>query len=162
MSTWITRKTVIALLVALLVAAVLDIVALRQRDGRDHVAAAAVTAPNAARTLLPQLLGYSYKSLDEDLDQARAATAGSFGNDYGAILTKVVAPAARKQKIETSAVIDALGVERATADEVVLLVFLTQTNSRAHDLVPSVAGSRVEVTMSRADGRWLISGLRPL
>ena len=162
MSTWITRKTIIALLVALAVAAVLDVVALRQRDGRDDAAAAAVDAPKAARTLLPQLLGYSYKSLDDDLDQARAASAGSFGEDYGKLLAEVVAPAARKQKIETSTVVDAIGVERADADEVVLLAFLTQTTARAGDLVPSVAGSRVAVTMLRDGNGWLVAGLRPL
>jgi Mce-associated membrane protein len=162
MSARITRTTLIVLVVALIVVAVLDVLALRLRNDRDEVAAAAVAAPKAARTLLPQLLGYSYKSLDKDLDRARAASAGSFGDDYGRLLTKVVAPAARKQRIETSTVVDGIGVEHADSDEVVLLAFLTQTTARGGDLVPSVAGSRVAVTMSRASGSWLVAGLRPL
>lgn len=162
MTSWITRKTIIALLVAVVLAGVLDVLALRHRAVRADVVAASVAAPKAARTLLPDLLGYSYKSLDADLGRARDAAGGSFGKDYGALLTEVVAPTAKKQKIETSVVVDALGVKRARADEVVLLAFLTQTTAHGQDLVPSVAGSRVEVTMSRTGGHWLISGLRPL
>lgn len=119
-------------------------------------------SPKASRSLLPQLLGYSHKSLETDLDRALGTTTGAFHDDYQRVLKKVVEREAAKQKIDTSVVIDALGVVRASTDRVVVLAFLTQKTSTAQNLVPSVTGSRVEVTLIRSSGHWLISGLRPL
>lgn len=125
-------------------------------EERAHSAALA-----AAEKRLPLLLGYSAGSLEEDLAVAAEQTTGAFHEDYGTILEEVVAPRAAKGKVTTEADVRGVAVVSAGEDEVVVLAFLTQTTT-AGSGTPSIAGSRVEVTMARTDDDWKIAGLEPV
>lgn len=118
-------------------------------------------ALDAAKSRVPALLSYDKATLDEDLDRALAQTTGSFADDYEQILTEVVEPTAKRRGISTKAAISAAGVVSGDSDEVVVLVFLTQTTT-AKGNRSSVSGSRVEVTMERTGDDWKIAGLMPV
>lgn len=130
-----------------------------------HLAAAEVDARTdalaAARSRVPALLSYKSSTLDDDLDRALAQTTGSFTDDYGQILTDVVKPTAKRRGISTEASISAAGVVSGDRDEVVVLLFLTQTTTAKGDR-SSVSGSRVEVTLKRSGDDWKIAGLQPV
>jgi len=115
----------------------------------------------AANTRVPDLLSYESATLDEDLDQALDQTTGSFTDDYRKILTDVVEPTAKRRGISTEASVSAAGVVSGDRDEVVVLLFLTQTTT-AKGNRSSVSGSRVEVTMERDGDDWKIAGLQPV
>lgn len=118
-------------------------------------------ALDAAKNRVPVLLSYDRDTLDEDLERALDQTTGSFADDYEQILTEVVEPTAHRRGISTKAVISAAGVVSGDRDEVVVLLFLTQTTTAKGDR-SSVSGSRVEVTMARVGDDWKIAGLKPV
>lgn len=115
----------------------------------------------AAKTRVPALLSYQNATLDEDLDQALDQTTGSFTDEYRTILTEVVEPTAKRRGISTEASVSAAGVVSGDRDEVVVLLFLTQTTT-ARKGRSSVSGSRVEVTLKRDGDDWKIAGLKPV
>ncbi|KRA27872.1 MULTISPECIES: hypothetical protein [unclassified Nocardioides] len=157
MSTRTRLITVIALALAISAAVFTDLQAHRAAataDARDH-------ALSAAKTRVPELLSYENATLDDDLAQAIAQTTGAFSDDYRTILTDVVTPTATEREISTKAAVSAAGVVSGDRDEVVVLLFLTQTTTAAKGGT-SVSGSRVEVTMERDGDAWKIAGLKPL
>lgn len=128
-----------------------------QLDDRNSVGADAVAA---VRERVPLLLSYRYATLEEDLDTALDQTAGDFTDEYGDLIDDVVRTAATERRIITEANVNAAGVVSVESDdEVVVLVFLTQSTTSRSSPDPVVSGSRVEVTMQRMDSDWLIAGL---
>jgi len=153
-----TRFRVVALSLALLALAVFT-------DLQAHLSAGTVDARTdalaAAKTRVPELLSYRSGTLDQDFDRALDQTTGSFTDDYRKILTDVVEPTAKRRGISTEASVSAAGVVSGDRDQVVVLVFLTQTTTAAGDR-SSVSGSRVEVTLQRTGDDWKIAGLKPV
>lgn len=114
-----------------------------------------------ARVRVPLLLSYRSATLEEDLDTALEQTAGGFAEEYRQLVDEVVTPTATERGISTEATVSASGVVRAEEDEVVVLVFLTQTTTTARSRNPAVSGSRVEVTMQPVGDDWKIAGFDP-
>lgn len=153
------RKSFGAIALALAVAAA--VFTGLQAQGASATADARAEALTAAKTRVPELLSYENATLEDDLAQALAQTTGKFTDDYGTILTDVVTPTATERKISTSASVSAAGVVSGDRDEVVVLLFLTQTTTAAK-AGTSVSGSRVEVTMARTGDTWKVAGLKPV
>lgn len=123
-------------------------------DARDDALA-------AARTRVPLLLSYEADSLHQDLDRAVQQTTGDFADDYRTMLDDVVRSTAERRGISTTASVSAAGVVSGDRDQVVVLVFLTQTTTAKGDR-SSVSGSRVKVTMRRSGAAWKVAGLDPV
>jgi Mce-associated membrane protein len=155
-----TRSRLVALGV-LLAALALAVFAGVQAYVAASTADARADALDAAKTRVPVLLSYDKATLDEDLDRALDQTTGSFADDYEKILTEVVEPTAKRRGISTEASVSAAGVVSGDRDEVVVLLFMTQTTTAKGDR-SSVSGSRVEVTLKRAGDDWKIAGLQPV
>lgn len=115
----------------------------------------------AAEQRLPLLLGYNAGSLAEDLATAGEQTTGAFDADYAKILDEVVKPRAMEAGVTTQAEVRGTAVVSSSDDEVVVLAFLTQSTTTRGG-TPTIAGSRVEVTMKRAGGGWKVAGLEPV
>ncbi len=114
----------------------------------------------AVRERVPLLLSYRYATLEEDLDTALDQTTGAFTDEYGDLIDEVVRTAATQRRIITEANVNAAGVVSVDSDEeVVVLVFLTQSTTSRSSPDPVVSGSRVEVTMRRVGSAWLVAGL---
>ena len=150
-----------AALAVVLVALTLAILAGLQAHLAAATAEARADALAAAKTRVPALLSYDKASLDHDLDRAIDQTTGSFTDDYRTILTDVVKPTAARRGISTTALVSAAGVVSGDRDEVVVLVFLTQTTTARGDR-SAVSGSRVKVTLKRSGNDWKIPGLKPV
>lgn len=128
-------------------------------DARD-VDVASSEALEEARTRVPALLSYSYRSIDEDFARAKDQTTGEFGQDYASLLDESVAEAATSKKLSTEATVSGVGVVEQSTDHVDVLVFLTQRTT-APDASPSVSASRIEVEMRPVDDGWKIASLTP-
>lgn len=156
-----TRIIVLALaaaLVAVNVGLLLQARSARADDRSRDQAMAAV------EKRLPLLLGYNAGSLEEDLATASEQTTGAFHADYAKILDEVVKPRATEAGVTTQAEVRGTAVVSSTDDEVVVLAFITQSTSSGGSSggTPSIAGSRVEVTMKRAGNDWKVAGLEPV
>lgn len=146
---------------AFLVALALAVFAGLQAHRAAATSDARAAALDAAKTRVPALLSYDKATLEGDLERALDQTTGSFTDDYEQILTEVVEPTAQRRGISTDAAVSAAGVVSGDRDEVVVLLFLTQTTTAKGDR-SSVSGSRVEVTMERVGDDWKIAGLKPV
>lgn len=151
------RSTVVlvgALVLVLSAAAVALGLQVRQNSATEAAREEALAQGSDA---ISKVLSYDYRRIDEDLAAGLAVTTGTFSEEYTKSTETVVKPVATEKKAVVKAEVVDAAVTRATPDEVDLLVYLTQTTTRAGENVPLVEPARVPVTMTEKDGRWLIS-----
>jgi Mce-associated membrane protein len=158
------REALVALAFAVVVAAlaVTDTILAGRASDRSAVQAASRDAVKAAATRVPAILSYNYKTLAHDLKAAQANTTGAFHGDYQKLLATVVEPSAKSKKIINKATVTGAAVVSGDAKHVVVLVFVTQSTTSASGGTPLVSGSRVNVTMTKTHGAWLVSALNPV
>jgi len=125
-----------------------------QRAGDQAVRAA---APAATR-----ILSYDYRHLDADFAAGRALTTGAFAGQYARTTRDAVTSLAARTKATVVAQVASTAVQRASADEVVVLLFVNQTTTSNRLERPQVDQNRVEMTMVKKDGHWLVSQVRGL
>lgn len=111
---------------------------------------------------VPVALSYNYRHLDRDFAAAEARLTPRFRRQYAAVTAKQVEALATKYHVTSTAEITASAVVSAEADRVVLLVFVNQTSTNSLRSAPRLDRSRIDVTMARTGGRWLIDRLDPL
>lgn len=158
----LSRRWLAIGLAAVLVLAVMDVVLVQRTRHAESVDVSRADATKSASKRVPEMLSYSYKTLDADLAKAKKNTTGNFRKDYATLLSKVVAPNAKDKQITTDAVVTGSSVVKASADKVVVLLFLTQSTQGAKGTTPLVSGSRVNVTMTKSRSDWLVSALTPV
>lgn len=146
-------------LVVALVAANL-VIGWRSHEVRGDQEARAA-ALESARARVSSMLSYDYRSLDADLSVAVGNTTGQFRSRYAELLTKVVGPHARRQKIVTEAEVTQAGVVRGDTSAVRLLVFLTQRTRAGGAKEPTVTRSRLTVDMAKTAKGWFVTGFKP-
>lgn len=156
------RRTRTIQVTALVVAIALAVGAWFLAHRETAAVESAEDAMASAEQRVPNLLSYDVETLEADVARAKDQTTGDFRDDYAEILDDVVVPNATKGRVVTTASVTAAGaVPGDDEDEVVVLVFLTQSTTTGNG-APTVSGSRVDVTMTRVDGDWLISNLKPV
>lgn len=128
------------------------------RDEQRRVEAAV----QAAVTYLPQVLSYTPATLTGDLARARGHLTGPFARRYDELARDLITPAARQKGVATRAEVISAGVAGSRGPRVTVLVFVGQVTTSAASPQPRTSGSRLLVTMSEVDGRWRITGLRPV
>ena len=128
-----------------------------------------VTATPARQDLLAQtcanvarLFSLGYRTLDADLAAQRAAAVEPFRSEIGSVTNPSIRPLAAKEHIVVRATASTAAVEQQDTDTATVLVFLDQNTTVATLKEPRVDRNRLQVTMTRVDGRWLVSGLRAL
>jgi Mce-associated membrane protein len=96
------------------------------------------------------VLSYDHAELDDDFRSALAVSTGEFAEEYRRTSDEVVRPLASKtQATVVARVVDA-GVVEASADRVVVLVFVNQTTTSNRLDGPKTDLTRVRMTMVRA------------
>lgn len=156
-------RTITAVLTVCLVAvlAACALVGLNtRRDRADATAGNGALA--AARTSAVKILSYDYRHLDADFAQATALTTGSFRTQYQATTAKAVKDLALRTKAVVTASVAAGGVVSSSADEVTVLLFVNQSTTSNRLDSAKVDLNRVQLTMTRTDGHWLVSALSAL
>ena len=128
-------------------------------------AAARDDALAAARTAARDLLSYDYRTLDKDIAKAKSETTGAFAKQYAGAAGRLVADA-RQARAIVQASPSAPGVVSASADQVVVLLFVDQASVKQtrgqRSPATRIDQSRVRMTMTLVHGRWLVSQLAAL
>jgi Mce-associated membrane protein len=122
----------------------------RVETARDQAMAAAHDHAQA-------ILSYDYRHLDADFAAARATLTGGFARDYKVTTTTLVRPGAEQYHVVVKAEVAAQSVVSATADQVVVLLFVNQTTTSTRLDGPKVDLNRVRLTLVNSGGRWLVN-----
>jgi Mce-associated membrane protein len=122
----------------------------RVETARDQAMAAAHDHAQA-------ILSYDYRHLDADFAAARATLTGRFARDYKVTTTTLVRPGAEQYHVVVKAEVAAQSVVSATADQVVVLLFVNQTTTSTRLDGPKVDLNRVRLTLVRTGGSWLVN-----
>jgi Mce-associated membrane protein len=148
----------LGVVVAVLAVAVGGLGWLDQRDRR--LAAARDSGVQAAREQVVTVLSYDFRTVEEDLRQARGVTTGGFAEEFSSRAVRATARTAREQGIVTRATVVRSAVVRADPGQVVVLLFVNQTTRSSRETAVQVSAHRVELTMTRSGERWLVSRLQ--
>jgi hypothetical protein len=114
----------------------------------------------AAAQLTQKVLSYDWKTLDADIKEAEAVSAPSFRSEYAKTMAGVKAQTIKNQ-VKLSADAAATSIVSATENKVVALVFVNQVTTAKGTTNQRVDSSRVLVTLTRGDGDWRVSKLKP-
>jgi Mce-associated membrane protein len=131
------------------------------RPDRDADAEAAKSAIAAASDGTIAILSYSPDTLDHDFSSARAHLTGDFLSYYDNFSKQIVAPAAKLNAVKTSAVVLRGALSEFHPDSAVVLLFVNQSTQSRDKPEPSLTSRTVLVTLTKADGKWLISQFNP-
>jgi len=127
---------------------------------QDAVDEASRTAPAAAERASAAILSYSYTSLDADESAAERYMTPAYRKKYADTFTRLVKPNATKLKAKVEAEVKASGVAHADADRVNVLLYVNQTTrSTANGGEPQVALNRVQLSMVKSGGTWLVDDI---
>ena len=127
---------------------------------QDAVDEAARTAPAAAERASAAILSYGYTSLDADEKAAERYMTPAYKKQYADTFNRLVKPNATKLKAKVEAEVKASGVAHADADRVNVLLYVNQTTrSTANSGEPQVALNRVQLSMVKQGGTWLVNDI---
>jgi Mce-associated membrane protein len=153
-----TRATVLSILVvAAIVLAVFAVVQHNRLSDARGLDRARNAAQNAANTKMPQLVSYSYKTIDKDIATAKADVTGSFADQYNTLVTQQIRPGVLQQQVVATTKSAGSSVISASRNQVEVLVFLVQTTTRKSLTAPETLSSAARVTMTKEKNAWLIS-----
>jgi Mce-associated membrane protein len=110
----------------------------------------------AAKTEIPQILSYNYKTLSADLARASADTTGQFSGQFGVLASQLIGPNATKQQTVTKAAVPVAAAVDASGNEVTVLVFVDQSTTSKSQPKAQTNSSQLRVTMQKVNGRWLV------
>jgi Mce-associated membrane protein len=121
----------------------------------DEARSGAVTAGSRAAE---RVLGYSWRTLEEDAPTTRALLTGQMVEQYDDTVARL-SGRARARHTMVRADVAAASAVSVTADEATVLLFVNRrTTGRDLDR-PRVELDRIVLTLRRSDGDWLVSEL---
>ncbi|MCV7202651.1 twin-arginine translocation pathway signal [Mycolicibacterium peregrinum] len=132
------------------------------RNDQQTGEAASATVLKAASDGTVALLSYAPDSLDRDFTAAKTHLTGDFLSYYTQFTQEIVAPAAKKKAVKTTAAVVRSAISEIHPDSAVALVFVNQATTSAENPNGSFTASAVKVGMSKIDGNWLISSFDPV
>jgi Mce-associated membrane protein len=153
---------VVALAVAVAVVLAVVVTGLSHRTGGQGSTAAAAAAERAATTGAQTALSYDYRHLSADFAGAEKLMTPSFKADYINKTSHTVAAPAVKFHAVSVATVEGAGVGSMTSSSATVLVFVDQTVRNTQLSAPRLDRSRVQVSLVRSGGKWLINNLSPL
>ena len=116
-------------------------------------------ALQAARSGVVDLTSFDYLTLDDDIEQVRRVATGDLREESVAQLDD------RRQEItDAEAVVNTevvgAGVTRADGEDATVLLVIQSTQQSTASPQAQIVRYRIEVTLEKADGRWLLSGIK--
>jgi len=124
----------------------------------EQSADAGSTVRAAVSDKVETLLSYEYSSFDDDLADAEDVMTSSFQKEYAPTVEEI-RDRAVQQKRSQEAQVSAVAVIDESPDEVSTLVFVDTASSTEGSKRQRLMQNRVEVTMVKQDGTWLIDDL---
>lgn len=140
----------------------------RAEQGSADVAPGGSLVSDDARTqvlieaadLTQRTLSYDHKSLENDMELARARMTPTFRKEYDGTMQQVRANT-EKNKIVLKAVAVSSAIIKATEHRATVLVFMNQTTT-ANGKNEQLNRNSLVVTLTRGDGDWAMSKLSAL
>jgi len=156
------RAAVAVLAVVAVLLAGLAAVAAARASHRTAVRTAGDAALAAASQQVETVLSYDYRHLRRDFARAQAVLTPRFRKQYDDLTVRAVEPLAGKVHAISSATVTAAGVVSAAEDRATVLVFVAQTSTNTQLQAPRLDRPRINVSMVRSGGRWLIDDMKPI
>ncbi len=116
-------------------------------------------ALQAARSGVVDLTSFDHLTLDDDIEQARRVTTGDLREESVAQLDQRRQELTDLQAVVSTEVVGA-GVTRADHEDATVLLVIQSTQESAADPQAQIVRYRIEVTLEKSDGRWLLSGIK--
>jgi Mce-associated membrane protein len=132
------------------------------RPDQQTDAAAASSAIAAASEGTVAVYTYASNTVDHDIDSAKSHLTGVFLKQYEQEAKTGVAAVAKQKPMKTSAAVVGAAVSRLRPDSADVLIFLNQTTTTAGTPGPSMSVGTLLVSLSKVDGKWLISAMKPV
>lgn len=132
------------------------------RPDKQTDASVASAAANAASDGTVALLSYSPESLDKDFAAAKSHLSGDFLSYYNQFTEQIVAPAAKQKSLKTNARVLGAAVQELHPNSAVVLVLVDQSTTSKDNPDPAMASSSVLVSLTRVNGKWLITKFDPV
>jgi Mce-associated membrane protein len=133
-----------------------------QTRGPAPVEGSRKAALDAGRAAARLVFSYDYRHLDKDFSAGRATTTGKFRAEYDKTTKRLVEDVAPRYKAVVVADVSEASVVSASGSRAVLLVFVNQQSSSSLAASPKITQSRLEMTMQRVGGRWLVADIKAL
>ncbi len=116
-------------------------------------------ALQAARSGVVDLTSFDYLTLDDYIEQIRRVATGDLREESVAQLDQ------RRQEItdlqaEVNTEVVGAGVTRADGEDATVLLIIQSTQESVANPQAQVVRYRIEVTLEKSDGRWLLSGIK--
>jgi Mce-associated membrane protein len=157
---------IVAVLLALLSVASLSVLGalfyFSYLPDRATDSAAAKAAVSAASEGTVAVLSYSPDTLDRDFTSARSHLTGEFLSYYDQFTRQIVTVTAKQKSVKTTAVVLRAALSEFHSDSAVVLLFVNQSTQSKDRPEPALTSSSVQVTLTRAAGKWLISAFNPM
>lgn len=146
----------LVVIVGLVVALIVSQVQLSNQNSLDAERASAVAA---AKVFAHDVATYSYRNLHRDFGRVESESTPSFRRNFirsSDSLSKVLV----QYKATASAKVLAAAVSTISSGKAVVLLFVNQSVANSSQPGVSTDDSRIEVTLVRGDGRWLLQDLK--
>jgi Mce-associated membrane protein len=130
-----------------------------QLSNQNSVNADRTSAVAAAKADANDVATYSYRHLHRDFGRVESESTPAFRRSFirsSDSLAKVLV----QYKATASAKVLAAGVSSISSNKAVVLLFVNQSVANSTQQGVSTDASRIEVTLVRGDGRWLLEDLK--
>ncbi|MCW2743264.1 MAG: hypothetical protein JWR45_3686 [Blastococcus sp.] len=117
------------------------------------------SALQAARSGVVDLTSFDYLTLDDDIEQIRRVATGDLRKESVAQLDGRRQEITDMKAVVNTEVIDA-GVTRADGEHATVLLVIQSTQESTAGPQPQIVRYRIEVTLEKPGGRWLLSGIK--
>jgi Mce-associated membrane protein len=150
---------VLAVLLVLAVAAAVTFgVLLGRRAAADHAGAQALAT---ARAYAVTLTSYDYRHLDRNFADVLDGATGEFKDQYAGA-SQALRRLITQAKASAKGDVLAAGIQSESPERVQVLVFVDQSITNASTVAPRLDRTRVLMTLTPHDGRWLVDKLELL
>lgn len=158
------RRIIAAALAAVAVAAIVVelVLLLSSQSNVNHlnsVDSARTSALAAARAYTTDIATYDYRNLQQDFATVEQHATPSFQAQYAQSSKALMSVLTAYHAIAKANVL-AAGLQSATGSNAVADVFLDQTVTNSTQKAPTTDHSRVQITLVRQHGEWLIDQLK--
>lgn len=161
-SSTMLRNSVAALLLSISAALTIWLYVWQYRTDTQSDPAKQAGALAAARDGTVAILSYSPATLDRDFATAKSRLTGDFLAYYDQFTQQIVTPAAKEKAVTTTAQMMGAAVSEIHSKSAVVLVFVNQSTTSKERPDPTMAASSVLVSLTRVDGKWLITKFDPV
>jgi Mce-associated membrane protein len=124
-------------------------------NSQNSLNSARTGALSSAKTYAVDLASYNYKTLNQDFGKVLAESTPTFKQNF-TLSSEALKTAIVKYDASATANVVGAGLVSVTTSRAVVLVFLNQTVDNTLQKNKPTTESRVEITLVRSDGRWLI------